>query len=106
MSATLRLARQGAGIELRRGTFEVVVDGAPVGTIEWQGTSEAPVEPGRHVLRVRKGRYSSGDHAFEAKDGEVVTFRCHGAMLWPRFVVSLVKPDLAISVRPEEPPSP
>jgi len=32
---------------------------------------------------------------------EVVTFRCHGAMLWPRYVASLAKPDLAIPLTRE-----
>jgi hypothetical protein len=34
-------------------------------------------------------------------DGETVAYRCHGANLWPIFVASLVKPDLAISLRRE-----
>jgi hypothetical protein len=34
-------------------------------------------------------------------DDEVVNFRGHGAMLWPRYVASIVKPDLAISLRRE-----
>lgn len=59
VSATLRLVREGFGIELRRGRFDVTVD------------------------------------------GETASFRCHGAMVWPRFVASLVKPDLAISLRRE-----
>jgi hypothetical protein len=33
--------------------------------------------------------------------GEVVNFRGHGAMVWPRYVVSIVKPDLAISLKRE-----
>jgi hypothetical protein len=31
-------------------------------------------------------------------DGQVASFRCHGAMVWPRWVASFVKPDLAISL--------
>jgi hypothetical protein len=33
--------------------------------------------------------------------GETANYRCHGANIWPRFVASLVKPDLAISLRRE-----
>jgi hypothetical protein len=33
-------------------------------------------------------------------DGDVASFRCHGAMIWPTYLVSFLKPDLAISLRP------
>lgn len=98
MSATLRVTREGAGIELRRGTFEVVVDGTAVGAIEYEQTTDVTLEPGHHTVEVRKGRYSSRAHPFDVTDGEVVAFRCHGAMMWPRYVASLVKPDLAIAL--------
>jgi hypothetical protein len=35
------------------------------------------------------------------RDESVVSFRCHGAMMWPRWVASAMKPDLAISVSRE-----
>lgn len=98
MSATLKLTREGYGIELRRGTFDISVDDKNEGTLERHETVEVPLEPGRHVLRIRAGRYSSRRHSFEVDDGEVVTFRCHGAMMWPRYVASVLKPDLAISL--------
>jgi hypothetical protein len=101
VSATLRLTRKGAGIELRRGPFEIALDGGSAGLIKNHETVETPVEPGRHTLRLRSGRYSSQDHSFDVADGEVVNFRCHGAMVWPRYVASIVKPDLAISLRLE-----
>lgn len=101
MSATLRLIREGLGVELWRGWFGVTVDGKRVGSLEYLETIEAPVEPGHHTLLLRRGRYSSLAHSFNASDGETVTFRCHGAMVWTRFVASLVKPDLAISLRRE-----
>ena len=92
MAATLKLTRAGVGVELRRGTFDVLIDGSGVGSINWHDTVEVPVEPGRHTIRLRRGRYSSQDHAFEVSDGEIVTFQVHGAMVWPRWVVSMVKP--------------
>lgn len=98
MPATVELTREGVGIELRRGTFEVLIDGHSVGSINWHDTVEVPVESGRHSIRIRAGRYSSSDHSFEAADGETVSFRVHGAMIWPRWVLSLLKPDLAISL--------
>ena len=101
MPATLKLTRQGFGLELRRGTFSIVVDGTDVGSIELHDTIELPVTPGRHTLRVHKGRYSSRDVTFDVADGEVANFRCHGAMVWPRYVASIIVPSLAISLTRE-----
>jgi hypothetical protein len=101
VSATLKLVREGTGIELRRGRFEISVDGKIVGALERHETVEIPVEPGHHTLRIRAGRYSSEDHSFDSADDEVVNFRLHGAMIWPRYVASIVKPDLAISLKRE-----
>jgi hypothetical protein len=101
VSATLKLSREGAGIELRRGPFEIQLDGTSVGSIKHHETVETPLEPGHHILRIRSGRYSSQDHPFDVSDGETVTFRTHGAMVWPRYIASIVKPDLAISLKHE-----
>jgi hypothetical protein len=101
MSATLRVTREGTGIELRRGRFEVVVDDTSVRSLDRHETVEIPVEPGHHTLRIRAGRYSSRDRAFDVADGEVVNFRCHGAMIWPTYLASIVKPNLAISLKRE-----
>lgn len=99
MSATLRVSRELAfGIELRRGRFEVCVDGQSVGPIEHHETVETLLEPGRHTVRIRKGRYSSREQSFDAADGEDVNFRCHGARIWPMYVTSIFVPDLAISL--------
>ena len=55
MTATLRLTRQGAGIELRRGSFEMTVDGHDVRSISYRETAETPIEPGPHTLRIEEG---------------------------------------------------
>ncbi len=102
MPGTLKLTREGFGMELRRGQFEISVDGRNIGSLNYGDTVEAQVEPGHHTLRIRAGRYSSRDCSFDAADGEVVSFRCHGAMVWPRWVASFVKPDLAISLVREQ----
>jgi hypothetical protein len=99
MSATLRLTREGVGMELRRGLFEILIDGKSLGSLKYHETFEAPLQPGHHALRIQAGRYSSGDQSFDAADGETVNFRCHGAMVWPRYLASFVKPDLAISLK-------
>jgi len=38
------------------------------------------------------------DLSFDVTDGDVAAFRCHGAMVWPRWLVSFVKPDWAIAL--------
>jgi hypothetical protein len=101
VSATLKLERQGFGFELRRGNFAIYVDGHEVGSIDWHGSVELPIEPGDHALQLRAGRYSSASHSFSVSDGSMVSFRCHGARIWPTYLASFVKPDLAISLRRE-----
>lgn len=102
MPATLRVTRETFGVELTRGEFEIAVDGKSVGSVKHGDTVETPLEPGRHTLRIRKGRYSSRDRTFDAADSEIVSFRCSGAILWPRWVASLVKPDLGIILKREK----
>jgi hypothetical protein len=100
-SAMLTLTREAVGIELRRGRFEIWVDDKGVGSLEPHGTVDIPVEPAHHTLRIRAGRYSSHAHSFDVADGEVVSFRVHGTMIWPRYLISIAKPDLAISLKRE-----
>jgi hypothetical protein len=101
MSATLKLTREVPfAIELRRGVFDISVDGKTVGSIESHKTVEVPLEPGHHTLQLRHGRYSSRNESFDAPDSDVVSFRCHGALIWPTYVASFLKPDLAISLKP------
>jgi hypothetical protein len=85
-------------MELHRGTFDVVVDGNGAGSIDMHGTIELPIEPGRHTLRVREGRYSSRDVIFDVTDGEVATFRCNGARIWPIWLATLVVPSRALTL--------
>jgi hypothetical protein len=100
MSATLSLTRETPmAFELRRGVFDISLDGQTVGTIEIHKTAEVPLKPGHHTLQIRHGRYSSRSEAFDVPDGDVVSFQCHGAMVWPTYVLSFVKPDLAISLK-------
>jgi hypothetical protein len=102
VAATLKVSREsGFGIELRRGPFEVLMDGRPVGTINHEQTAEITVDPGHHTLRMRTGRYSSHERAFDAADGQVITFHCHGDKIWPTWLISFVKPDLAIALHLE-----
>jgi hypothetical protein len=49
MSATLKLTHKAIGAEVRRGTYDVVLDGERVGSVEMNHTVEISVEPGRHT---------------------------------------------------------
>jgi hypothetical protein len=97
----LKVTREGFGIELRRGPFDITLDGKVVATVERGDAIEAPLQPGSHRLQVRAGRYSSRAYDFDSADGDVVTFRCHGAMMWPRYVASIVMPTLAVALHRE-----
>ncbi len=101
MPATLKLTHKAIGVEVRRGTYDVVVDGRPVGSVEMNGTLEIPIEAGRHTLQVRNGRNLSRTLTFEAADGQVVAYRCTGKRFLPIFLLSFVVPRLALSLRPE-----
>ena len=101
MPATLKVAHKAIGVEVRRGTYDVVVDGTRAGSVELNGTFEMPVEAGHHTLQMRSGRNSSRTATFDAAEGQVVAFRCSGKSILPIFLLSFVVPSLAISLRRE-----
>ncbi len=98
MSGTLKLTHKAIGAEVRRGPYEVVLDGERVGSVEMNGTIELPVEPGRHTLQVRDGRKSSSTETLDAAEGEVVAFRCTGKRFLPIFLASFIVPSLALKL--------
>jgi hypothetical protein len=98
VAATLKLTHKAIGAEVRRGTFDVMVDGERVGSVEMNNTIEIPIEPGRHDLQVLSGRNSSGTRTFEAPDGEVVAYRCTGKRFLPIFLASFIVPSLALAL--------
>ena len=101
MTATLKLTHKTIGVEIRRGSYDVVVDGKPVGSLELNETIDIPVEPGHHTLQVRSGRNSSRTETFDAAEGETVAFRCGGKRILPIFLLSFVVPSLALSLHRE-----
>jgi len=101
MAATLKVTHRSIGVEVRRGTYEAVLDGRRAGSLELNETFETPVEPGRHTLQVRNGRNSSRTLAFDATEGETIAFRCSGKRILPLFLASFVVPSLALSLRRE-----
>lgn len=101
MPATLKLTHKAIGVEVRRGRFDVVLDGKRVASVEMNDTIEAPVEPGRHTVQVRNGRNSSRTQTFEAAEGEIIAFRCTGKRFLPLFLASFLVPSLALVLRRE-----
>ncbi len=100
MSATLTLKRETRSLmELRRAPFQITLDGKAVGSIKRHETFETPVEPGQHTLQVRAGRYSSRAESFDVADGDAINFRCNGARIWPIYLISIVVPSLALSLK-------
>jgi hypothetical protein len=98
MPATLTLTHKAIGAEVRRGTYDVMLDGEPVGSVEMNGTIEVPLEPGRHTLQVRDGRKSSSTETFDAAEGQIVAFRCTGKRVLPIFLASFIVPRLALKL--------
>ena len=96
MSATLKLTHNATGVEVRRGTYDVEVDGKGLGSLALNATIETSVAPGRHTLKVRNGRNSSRTKTFDAADGETVAFRCTGKRFLPLFLASFLIPSLAL----------
>jgi hypothetical protein len=101
MLATLKMTHKAIGVEVRRGTYDIVVDGGRVGSVEMNDTTEIPIEPGHHTLQVRNGRNSSRTLRFEASEGQVVAVQCTGKRFLPIFLASFVVPRLALSLRAE-----
>jgi hypothetical protein len=101
MTATLKVTHKALGAEVRRGAYDVVVDGQLAGSVEMNGTVEIPIEPGRHTLQVRSGRNSSRTQTFEAAESQTVAFRCTGKSFLPIFLASFFVPSLALQVHRE-----
>lgn len=101
MSAALTVTHKAIGVEVRRGPYDIEVDGKSVSSVKMNDTFEMPVAAGRHTLQVRNGRNSSRADAFDATHGDVVAFRCTGKRFLPLFLASSAVPRLAlVLVRP------
>jgi hypothetical protein len=60
MSANLKLTHEAIGVEVRRGTFDVVVDSGCVEAPEMSDTIGIPIECGHHTGQLRNGRPEFG----------------------------------------------
>ena len=99
MTAILKMTHKSIGAEVRRGTYEIIVDGDLAGAVEMNKTIEIPIESGSHTLQLRSGRNSSRAQTFEAAEGQTVAFRCTGKSMLPVFLLSFVVPSLALQLR-------
>ena len=99
MPATLKLTHKTIGMEVRRGTYDLVLDGKPVGSVEMNDTFETPVEPGSHTLQIREGRYSSRELPFQVTDGQLISFNSQGKRILPIFLAAFVVPSLALTLK-------
>ena len=99
MPATLKVTHKAIGAEVRRGSYDVVLDGQHAGSLDMNATIELPIEPGRHTLQVRDGRKSSRAETFDASESETVSFRCTGKRFLPIFLASFVVPSLALKLK-------
>ena len=98
MSGTLKITHKAVGAEVRRGTYDIFLDGKRSGSVKMNETIELPVEPGRHTLQVRDGRKSSSTETFDAAEDDSVAFRCTGKRFLPIFLASFVIPKLALKL--------
>jgi hypothetical protein len=96
VTATLRVTHSAIGAEVRRGTYDVLVDGERVGSVEMNDSLEIPVVAGRHSLQVRSGRDRSGTEDFDVAEGEIVAYRATGKRFLPLFLASFVLRGLAL----------
>jgi hypothetical protein len=101
MAASLKLTHKAIGAEVRRGTYDIELDGQSAGSLDMNDTVEIPIEPGRHTLKLSDGRNSSRTETLDAADGETVAFRCTGKRFLPVFLASFVVPSLAIKLKRE-----
>ena len=99
MSGKLVLTRTTIGIDVRRGTYVIFIDGERVGSYELHETFETEVAPGRHSIQVRGGRYSSRERSFEIRDGQTVSFNCSGKRILPLWLASFIIPSLGLTLR-------
>jgi len=99
MVATLKLTHKSIGVEVRRGTYDIVVDGQRAGSLDMNDTIEIPIEAGLHTLKILSGRKCSRTQTFDAAENETVAFRCTGKSFLPIFLASFVVPSLALQLR-------
>jgi ABC-2 type transport system ATP-binding protein len=78
-TATVRLTRAGRrpGSESAAQTWQVLLDGAVVATLDKNGIVDIAIEPGHHALRVTlTAHLRSPERSFDVAEGQVIGFSC------------------------------
>lgn len=101
MTANLRMTHKAIGVEVRRGAYQIVLDGQLAGSLSMNDTIEIPIAAGPHAVQIRSGRKSSRTANFEAIENQTVAYRCTGKSFLPIFLASLFFPRLALQLRRE-----
>ena len=99
MTATLKVVHKAIDVEVRRGAYDILVDGVPVGNVKMNHTTSVSIDPGRHTLQVRHRRSSSRPVAIEAAEGQTLVYRCTGKSFLPVFLLSFVVRSFALHLR-------
>lgn len=103
MPATLKLTRRSFPLEalnvVGRRPFEITLDGTTVGAVRNRETVELPLDEGHHTLRLRESHRLSPARSFDATDGDIIAYTCHGSWFVLIFLASLLKPDAGISLK-------
>jgi hypothetical protein len=104
MTATLHIERRmpmgTMPIGDRRRSWQVLLDGAPVGTIAHDEVFELGIEPGSHRVQLTStGSHRSPERAFTAKDESFTEFACHTQPVWPLMLMALVVPGRWIALK-------
>ncbi len=98
MTATLKVTHKSIGVEVRRDTYDIIVDGRAMGTVAMNHTTAVAIEAGHHTLQVRHRRKSSRRRTFDAAEGQVITYRCTGKSVLPVFLASFVIKGVALQL--------
>ena len=99
MTATLKVVHKAIGVEVRRGAYDILVDGVSVGNVTMNHSTSVSIDPGRHTVQVRHRRASSRSVSFEAIDRQTIAYRCTGKSFLPVFLLSFVIRSLALQLR-------
>ena len=100
MGATLKLTHKAIGVEVRRGTYDIVVDGQRAGSLEMNDTIEIPIEPGRHTLQSSQWpKLQPNSDLRSPPRAKPSPSDAPERVFLPIFLASFVVPSLALQLR-------
>ena len=87
MAATLEIRRDwDKDIKIR--SLEIILDGKPIGNLQYDKVMRAPIQAGTHTLKITNSLYSKSAE-FTAEDDETVVFQAANKMpaAWAWFLM-------------------